>query len=235
MILAILAGLLSSLSPCVLPLLPIVFGTALSEHRYGPAALAVGVAVSFTAIGMLVATVGFAMGLTEEVFRMLAATLLAIFGVILMAPQLQARFAVMASPVSGWTEARFGKFNSSGLGGQLLLGLLLGTVWSPCIGPTLGAASVLASQGKSLAEVALTMSAFGAGAALPLLVVGILSRETMMRMRGKLASASTNGKFVLGGLLMLSAVFILTGFDKAIETKLLELSPAWLTNLTTSV
>lgn len=152
-----------------------------------------------------------------------------------MAPQLQARFAVMASPVSGWTEARFGKFDSSGLGGQLLLGLLLGSVWSPCIGPTLGAASVLASQGKSLAEVALTMSAFGAGAALPLLAVGVLSRETMIRMRGKLASASTNGKFVLGGLLMLSAVFILTGFDKDIETKLLELSPAWLTNLTTSV
>ena len=89
--------------------------------------------------------------------------------------------------------------------------------------------------GERLAEVALTMSAFGAGAALPLLAVGVLSRETMIRMRGKLASASTNGKFVLGGLLMLSAVFILTGFDKDIETKLLELSPAWLTNLTTSV
>src|SRR3954464_4844524 len=130
MILAILAGVLSSLSPCVLPLLPIVFGAALSEHRYGPVALAAGLAISFVAVGMFVATIGFALGLTEGLFRMLAAGLLAALGVVLMVPQLQTRFAVLAGPVGTWTEARFGEFDSSGLGGQFLLGLLLGAVWS---------------------------------------------------------------------------------------------------------
>lgn len=235
MLLAIIAGLLSSLSPCVLPLLPIVFGAALNEHRYGPVVLAAGLAISFTTIGMFVATVGFSLGLTEGLFRMLAAALLAVFGVILMVPRLQAGFAVMAGPISTWTENRFGRIDSSGLGGQFLLGLLLGAIWSPCIGPTLGATSVLAAQGKNLTEVALTMGAFGVGAALPLLAVGILSREKLTSVRGRLAGAGTNGKFVLGGLLLLSASLILTGLDKVVETKLLELSPTWLTQITTSV
>jgi len=67
--LAFLAGILSILSPCVLPLLPIVLGTAQAEHRLGPVALAAGLAVSFTAIGLFVATIGFAIGLDTDVFR----------------------------------------------------------------------------------------------------------------------------------------------------------------------
>ncbi|MGU3423203.1 cytochrome c biogenesis protein CcdA, partial [Methylobacterium sp. D54C] len=61
--LAFLAGILSVLSPCVLPLLPLVLGAAASEHRLGPAALPAGRAQSFVAIGLFVATVGFAIGL----------------------------------------------------------------------------------------------------------------------------------------------------------------------------
>jgi cytochrome c-type biogenesis protein len=68
--LALVAGALSVISPCVLPLLPIVFGSAASEHRFAPIALAAGVALSFAAIGLFVATIGYAIGLTNEVFRM---------------------------------------------------------------------------------------------------------------------------------------------------------------------
>ena len=67
--LALLAGILSTLSPCVLPLMPIVLGAALGEHRYGPVALAAGLSLSFVVIGLFVATVGFAAGLDQEVFR----------------------------------------------------------------------------------------------------------------------------------------------------------------------
>ena len=74
--LALLAGVLSVLSPCVLPLLPIVLGTAASQHRLGPAALAAGLALSFTAIGLFVATIGFAAGLDTGVFRTVSAVLL---------------------------------------------------------------------------------------------------------------------------------------------------------------
>ena len=79
--------------------------------------------------------------------------------------------------------------NSGGLGGQFAVGLLLGAVWSPCVGPTLGAASLLAAQGRDLGQVALTMFVFGLGAALPLLALGLASREVMMRWRHRLAAA----------------------------------------------
>lgn len=232
-IFAFLAGVLSLLSPCVLPLLPVVLGTAVSEHRFGPAALAAGLAISFVAIGLFVATIGFGIGLDAALFRKIAAVLLVAAGLVLMVPRLQLAVAGAASPISSWTDNRFGGFSTSGLSGQFALGLLLGAVWSPCVGPTLGAASVLASQGKDLAQVALIMTSFGVGAALPLLLLGTLSRQTLLAWRTKLMSAGNAGKFLLGTLLLIVGVAILTGFDKAIEAALVAASPDWLTELTT--
>src|SRR3954469_6358203 len=129
--LALLAGILSTLSPCVLPLLPIVLGAAVSEHRAGPVALATGVALSFVAIGLFVATLGYTLGLNPDGLRYVAAVLLIALGVILVLPGLQVRIALAAGPVGNWTQQHFGGFSRSGLGGQFALGLLLGAVWSP--------------------------------------------------------------------------------------------------------
>jgi cytochrome c biogenesis protein CcdA len=231
--LALLAGMLSSLSPCVLPLLPLVLGAAAGEHRLGPAALAAGLALAFVAIGLFVALFGFAIGLDQDVFRAVAAVLLIGIGTVLLLPRLQAQLAVAAGPVANWTQSRAGGFSTHGLSGQFSLGLLLGAVWSPCVGPTLGAASVLAARGEDLGAVALTMTAFGLGAALPLLVLGVLSREALMRWRNRLLAAGSTGKAFMGALLLAIGGLILTGLDKRIEAILVEASPAWLSDLTT--
>ncbi|MGC5779465.1 cytochrome c biogenesis CcdA family protein [Methylobacterium sp. NFXW15] len=231
--LAFLAGILSVLSPCVLPLLPLVLGAAASEHRLGPAALAAGLALSFVVIGLFVATIGFAIGLDAGVFRVAAAILLILVGLVLMVPITQTRLAAAAGPVSDWTERRFGGFSTSGLAGQFGVGLLLGAVWSPCVGPTLGAASLLASQGRDLGTVALTMLLFGLGAALPLLLLGTLSREVLMRWRDRMMGLGKGLKAVLGLILVATGLMIATGLDKAAETALVNASPDWLTALTT--
>ncbi|MBE7196427.1 MAG: sulfite exporter TauE/SafE family protein [Parafilimonas terrae] len=231
--LAFLAGILSVLSPCVLPLLPLVLGAAASEHRLGPAALAAGLALSFVAIGLFVATVGFAIGLDAGVFRLAAAILLVLVGLVLMVPRAQTRLAAAAGPVSDWTERRFGGFSTAGLAGQFGVGLLLGAVWSPCVGPTLGAASLLASQGRDLGTVALTMLLFGLGAALPLLILGTLSREVLMRWRDRMMGLGKGVKAALGLILVATGLMIATGLDKAAETALVNASPDWLTALTT--
>jgi cytochrome c-type biogenesis protein len=231
--LAFVAGILSTLSPCVLPLLPIVLGAALSEHRAGPLALAGGLALSFVAIGLVVATVGFAIGLDAGAFRMAAGGLLIAAGVVLLMPRLQAQVALAASPVGNWAEQNFGGFSTTGLRGQFVVGLLLGAVWSPCVGPTLGAASILASQGKDLGAVAVTMLAFGIGAALPLVLLGFLSREAMLRYRTRLLAAGQRGKLAMGAFLAATGLLIVTGADKTIETALVEASPVWLNELTT--
>jgi cytochrome c biogenesis protein CcdA len=231
--LAFLAGILTVLSPCVLPLVPIVLGTAASEHRAGPVALAIGLALSFTAIGLFVATIGFAAGLDSDLFRTVSAVLLIGIGLVLLVPKLQAQFALAASPVGNFIDERLGGFAANGLWGQFGLGLLLGAVWSPCVGPTLGAASLLAAKGENLGAVALTMFAFGIGAALPLMALGLISREAMMRMRGRLVEAGKGGKMLLGVLLVAIGLLVASGLDKRLETVLVDASPAWLTELTT--
>ncbi|MET0301423.1 MAG: cytochrome c biogenesis protein CcdA [Methyloceanibacter sp.] len=231
--LAFLAGVLTVLSPCVLPLLPIVLGAAASQHRLGPLALAGGLALSFTAIGLFVATIGFAMGLDTGVFRAASAVLLIGVGLVLLVPRLQEQFALAAAPVSNWAGGYADNFTPGGLAGQFGLGLLLGAVWSPCVGPTLGAASVLAAKGENLPQVALTMLAFGVGAALPLLLLGILSREALMRWRSRLMEGGKAGKTALGLILVAVGLLVATGLDKRLEAILVEASPDWLTQLTT--
>jgi cytochrome c biogenesis protein CcdA len=231
--LAFLAGVLTVLSPCVLPLLPIVLGAAASQHRLGPLALAVGLALSFTAIGLFVATIGFAAGLDTGFFRTVSAVLLIGVGLGLLVPRLQEQFALAAAPVSNWAGGYADNFTPGDLAGQFGLGLLLGAVWSPCVGPTLGAASVLAAKGENLPQVALTMLAFGIGAALPLLLLGTLSREALMRWRSRLMEGGKAGKTVLGLVLVAVGLLVATGLDKRLEAILVEASPDWLTQLTT--
>lgn len=231
--LAYLAGVLTILSPCVLPIVPLALGAAATEHRLGPAALAAGLALSFVAIGLFVATVGFSIGLDEGVFRSVAAVLMIAIGLVLLVPAAQTKLAVAAGPVGDWASERLDGVSRTGLGGQFVVGLLLGAVWTPCVGPTLGAASVLASRGENLGAVAATMAVFGVGAATPLLALGMLSREAMMRWRSTLMGAGRRAKIALGVLLVLVGIAVLTAYDKRIETALVEASPDWLTTLTT--
>lgn len=231
--LAFSAGLLSILSPCVLPLLPIILGTAIGQHRWGPLALAAGLAISFTVLGLLIAVAGFALGLDAAIFRSAAAVVMVILGTVLVVPAWQVRLAVAGGPIGGWADERFGGISGTGLGGQFATGLLLGAVWSPCVGPTLGAASLLASQGRDLVQVSATMAAFGLGAALPLAAMGLLSRATLLGLRERMLNAGDAGKKLLGFALLLIGLGVLTGADKWIETVLVNASPTWLTDLTT--
>jgi cytochrome c-type biogenesis protein len=212
----------------LLPLTPMVLGAAFAEHRLGPIVLAAGLASSFTAIGLFVATIGYSIGFDNDVFRLVGAVLLAGFGVILMVPRMQVRLAVMANPLSNQMEQRFGRRHTTGLRGQFGLGLLLGVVWGPCVGPTLGATTMLAAQGKDLDLVLLIMLMFGLGSALPFLVLGLLSREAMMRWRNHLMSAGKGGKILLGGFLTVVALMILSGTDKKFETWAIQFMPPFL-------
>ncbi len=233
--LSVAAGSLSTLSPCVLPLVPILLGSAVTAHRLGAFALAAGLALSFTLVGIFFASLGVSLGLDQEVLRNIAAGMLLMFGVILLSSYLQERFAGATSGLSGAGQTLLSKITLNGLAGQFVLGLLLGVVWSPCVGPTLGAAIGLASQGQDLAQVSMVMALFGIGAGLPLVVLGLLSRQAMAKMRGSLMTAGKYGKQILGGVMLVLGILILTGADKAFETWVLDVAPQWLVNLTTSI
>ena len=228
-----LAGVLSVLSPCVLPLLPLVLGAAATAHRYGVLALAAGLAVSFTLFGLCVATIGGAMGLNDDAVRDLSAILLLLIGAVLLSETLQQRFALATAGLGNAGNRMAGHMSARGIGSQFLLGAVLGAAWSPCVGPTLGAASLLAAQGRAMPQVAVVMLAFGFGAALPLLLIGRLSRQALLRWRGRLMQAGKGGKRALGILTMVVGAMILSGVDHRLETLLVDLTPAWLTDVTT--
>jgi cytochrome c-type biogenesis protein len=227
---AFLAGALSTLSPCVVPMSPIVLGTALSRHRFGPLALALGLSLSFVAVGLFVATIGFAIGLDDRVFSAVSSVLLIALGLVLLAPPLEMRVAMA---MSDRAEHRFGGGDGEGWLGQFGVGLLVGAVWSPCVGPTLGAASLMAAQGRNLGQVALVMFLFGVGAALPLLLVSLISRRTLMLWRRRLTTTGKGGKRALGGARILFGLVVLSGADKPLQTWMVIHSPEWLGSQTT--
>ena len=183
-----LAGVLSTLSPCVLPLVPILIATAIAAHRFGAYALALGLTLSFAVIGLFIATLGASLGLDPATFRSVAAVILIGFAVPLLSTKLQ-RFATATSGLSAAGDSLLSRVRLDGLGGQFVIGVVLGLIWTPCVGPTLGAATTLASQGSQLGQIGLLMLIFGLGAGTPLVVLGSLSRATVMRFRGKLISA----------------------------------------------
>src|SRR6266545_361840 len=123
--LAFIAGLLPTLSPCVLPLIPIVVGAAIGEHRFGLVALAAGLAISFVVIGLFVATIGFAVGLDQDLFRFVAAILMIVVGAALLLPRMQERLATAAGPIGSFAQERAGSIPAGGLWGQFSVGLLL--------------------------------------------------------------------------------------------------------------
>lgn len=229
------AGALTILSPCVLPLIPIVLGSAAQRHRWGPLALASGLVASFTVTGFIIAAFGASAGLSPETIRLWSAVLLLLVGVVLVIPRLQLWFEHAAGPLANWAGERQARLEQFGLLGQAGIGVLLGLVWSPCVGPTLGAATLLAAQGKDLGQVALVMAAFALGIATVLLILALFAQSLMARWRGRLMEAGARGKRVLGVLIVLVAVFIITGTDRHLEAALIGVLPDWVTNLSTSL
>ncbi|MDE1935984.1 cytochrome c biogenesis CcdA family protein [Bradyrhizobium sp.] len=227
------AGALSTLSPCVLPILPIVLFGAVERHAWAPFALATGLAVSFAGVGIALASIGFSIGIDPYTLRLAVAALLGAVGVVLLFPALQGSVAKLAAPVASSGQLLLDRLQPTGLRGQFIVGALLGVIWSPCSGPTLGAAVGLAAQGHDLGSAAITMTAFALGAATPILALAYGSRQAVLGRRDAMARASQVGKPLMGAALLCIGLFVLTGFDKVVEASLTRAMPDWLVSVTT--
>lgn len=225
---AYFAGVVSILSPCVLPILPIVLGGALNAGRRGPLALATGLVVAFSATGMAIASLSISIGFPPDIFSKIAAGAMMLFGFVLLSAPLQRAFAVAAEHATQRWSHGISAFSPEGTSGQFVLGLLLGAVWTPCVGPTLGAAIALAAQGQHLAYAAFAMFLFALGIATPLFVLGIGTRTALSRRKDALRRLSAHAQPVLGVLLILVGILIVTGWMTEWEALALEFMPHWL-------
>jgi cytochrome c biogenesis protein CcdA len=231
---AYLAGLLTLINPCVLPVLPIVLASALQAGRHGPLAVAAGMSISFVTLGMLVATVGHSIGLTESVLSQIGAVLMMLFGVVLLIPQLNERFATATAGFSGGADQQLNKLSNSSIKSQFLGGVLLGAVWSPCVGPTLGGAISLASQGESLLWVFAIMSSFALGVSSVILALGYGTREAIRSRQQQLRGIAEKAKPIMGATFLLVGLMIFFKFHYVIEAWLVDVLPDWFQDLSTT-
>jgi cytochrome c biogenesis protein CcdA len=106
LVLSFLAGALTSLSPCVLPLIPVLLGSALQKHPMGPLTLALGLSLSFATLGVMFASAGFVVGIDAGVLRVIAAMMMAGFGIILLIRPLQDRLVLAGAPITNRLQGR---------------------------------------------------------------------------------------------------------------------------------
>ncbi|MEM8725366.1 MAG: cytochrome c biogenesis CcdA family protein [Pseudomonadota bacterium] len=231
--LSFVAGLVTILNPCVLPLVPILVASALGKSRIGPLALAGGLVTSFTLFGFTVIAFGYSLGINEQLVRTLAGGLLAVAGFVLLVPQAQAALSAAAAPIANAGNQRLAQISGDGAGGQYAIGLLLGLVWAPCVGPTLGVAIAAASTGEDLLSSFVIFLVFGLGVATSILAFAYGSRKALGERRAVLQTLAKYGKPLFGGALLVVGLMVLTGFDKVIEIALLDALPPSLIEFTT--
>jgi cytochrome c biogenesis protein CcdA len=232
--LAFLAGLLTILSPCVLPLAPIVIAGGRAQDARAPLALAAGLALTFGGVGAALASLGVEFG-SADALRLGSAGLMLLIGLVMIVPGLDALSERALSPLAGISDRLAKRLPSAGLWGQFALGAVLALAWAPCAGPTLGAAFSLAASGGSVAASMLTMTVYALGAAVALLTAGYgLSR---LAGRGKLNVGrwAAAGRYAFGALIALVGVAILTGLDHSLEAGVIAAMPDWLVNFATQI
>ena len=233
------AGLLTIINPCVLPVLPIILGSALRQERWGPVALCLGLSVSFVVVGVAIAAAGSAVGIDADGMARIGAVAMVIFGLILFVPSFNVRFAAATAGISGHAEQQRSNINEQnavgGLSGHFLGGMLLGAAWSPCIGPTLGGAIALASQGESLGWATAIMTSFAAGTSTIILALAYGTREAIARRQASFRKLAANSKWIMAIALISVGLAILFGLHHVIEGFAMSLLPIWLQDLSVSL
>jgi len=194
---AFVAGLITALSPCVLPVLPVLLAGGAAGGTRRPYAIVAGVVLSFTVFTITAAALLDALGLPQDLLRNAAVALLVLAGAAIAVPQLG---ELIQRPFLALSRRRPGD-----LGGGVVLGLALGLVFVPCAGPVLAAITVLAASRDFGPETFALTFAYAAGAAGPMLAVALVGRR---------AAAALRRRYLRPALgLLVTAAALAIGFD----------------------
>jgi cytochrome c biogenesis protein CcdA/thiol-disulfide isomerase/thioredoxin len=174
---AVVAGLATFLSPCVLPIVPVVLATGTTGGRRRPLGVALGLAIAFVAFTLAASRVLSALGLPQDLLHTISIILLAFVGLMLIAPF----FADWAGRLFQPLASRAGRTmpGGDGFASGLVLGAALSVVWTPCAGPILAAVTSLAAEHQLSGNLVLITVAYAAGATLPLFVLVVLGQRAV--------------------------------------------------------
>ncbi|MDX6644314.1 MAG: hypothetical protein QOK40_41 [Miltoncostaeaceae bacterium] len=218
---ALVAGAVSAMSPCVIPVLPAIMGGSLGGGRWRPPAVVLGLVGSFALFTLALTRALRAAGVSPDAQRIGAVAVLGLFGLGMLVPRADARLSRAFAPLVrlGHRIPRGG----SGVAGGLALGVALGLIWTPCAGPVLASVTAIVATGRTDGETAAVLIAYSLGAAVPLLAVAWGGRGLVRR----LAPRSERIRQAMGVLMVATAVVVAAGLDTRLTVSLIEDVPGY--------
>ncbi|MEO5667034.1 MAG: cytochrome c biogenesis CcdA family protein [Bdellovibrionota bacterium] len=237
-ILAGLAGALTTLSPCVLPVLPLVVASSGRQGRRGPLFFALGLLLTFVGTTWLLSSFGTVIGLDRDAIRLISGAALLIAGILFLSERAQELLSKLLAPLinkANQASSRLDRGEPSRFEGlrQFALGALTGVIWTPCSGPSLGIAIGLAAERENPLQALVLLCVFGLGAVIPLLAIAYGSKAIVARIQRTSRTSARVVKRVVGILILVIGLAVLSGFDKKLEAVLVGMTPEGLLDFTT--
>lgn len=224
---AFLAGLVTVVSPCIIPVLPIVLGSALKKNKLYPIFMVLGLAFTFSLLGVVFGSLGSFIGIGKRTLETVAIVLLFVMGLVIVIKPLNAIFSrwtgkllAVGVPASGPSESPWQAF---------AVGSTLGFVWAPCTGPVLAAILALAAASKSAVTSFFFLLTYAIGAGIPMLLIAYSGQRVLKGRRFAQEHAETI-KLAFGWILIGTAILLYFGIFKRIEAFLVPYLPSFITN-----
>ncbi|MCL7412756.1 MAG: cytochrome c biogenesis CcdA family protein [ANME-2 cluster archaeon] len=232
-VLAFIAGLLTVITPCILPILPAMLAGS-SGGRFRPVAIVAGMSLTFTLMGVAISAVGAVFAPFESVLRWFSLLFIIGMGAVLYDDDINSIFVKITSRLSQSVSESFGSIvpkrfkskNEDGLFGAFTLGMSLGVLWIPCVGPILGSILALVGFGGNVTYGAVLLLTYSIGVSIPMLLIAYFGKSVS----GRIQWFARNGsrlKKMSGAALMLVGLAMLFGVDKMLQAILLPYFPLY--------
>jgi len=218
-------------------MVPFVVRSSFQRSKWGPVLLAIGVALSFSISTFIIATSGQLLGLTPDRLKFVSGIFLLIASILFLFPVLIDKLSLVFSPLNNKLQkislGQDGANKSVYM--EFVNGLLLGPIWAPCSGPTLAIIiGIIINNPETKSSIFLLMI-FSIGSILPILFFSYGAKSLVIKLQKKSLENSKYIKIGLGIFCAFMSLLILTGLDKVLETKILEILPEALTNISLTI
>ncbi|MFC1616333.1 cytochrome c biogenesis protein DipZ [Patescibacteria group bacterium] len=225
-----IAGVVTILSPCILPLLPIILSSSANQGKKHPLGVIVGFILSFTFFTLFLSIIVNLTGISSDFLRNISVIVILLFGLILVIPALQRYFEIFASKIASKASNTDRVYNPGFVSG-IFVGISLGLVWTPCVGPILASVISLAITGTVTGSAFLIILAYSLGTAIPMLIIMFSGQQLFTKIPFLLKNLGKIQK-LFGVLMIIVAVSIFFNYDRIFQTYILEKFPNYGLGLT---
>jgi len=223
-----IAGIVTVLSPCILPVLPIVLSSAVGGGKARPFGIVTGFILSFTFFTLFLTSTVQTLHIPADSLRTFSIIVIFLFGISLLIPQFQTLVELLFSKLSAFTPNTQGK---TGFGSGFLIGLSIGLLWTPCVGPILASVVALALTGTVTGTAVIITFSYALGTAIPMFAILYGGRNILLRVPWLTTNTGKIQK-AFGVIMVVTAIGLFFNFDRNFETYIIKTFPQYGTGLT---